>query len=299
MGPMLTLPAMFAATAVFGAVAAPTFSSEAQATCAYDEPSKTVTITVPNTPEPTFLLLTAEAGAITLQEFNPQTFQPGPKQPCGAATVTNTDLIRTQGGGASGALLVANETTGPFAPGFTAETTGVSEIEFEFQPVGGVFYGGSNAPMVVRLGTLGANINGDDDVDVTLLGSPPVFGYFGGAGADDIAATGGYGTGDPSSIDFLVAGGDGTDRLTAGPGRAQLNGLGGNDLVVGGVAGDILTGDAGNDRVSGGAGADELQGGGGKDRLLGGASRDSLNGGPGRDRCIGGPGKDFIIKCDP
>ena len=296
---MLPLPAVLTATALFGAVAAPSLSAESQATCAYDEPSKTVTITIPNTVDPAFLAVTAEAGVITMQEFNAQTFQPGPKQPCGAATVTNTDLIRTQGGGANGALLVADETTGPFAPGFTAETTGVSEIEFEFQPSGGVFYGGSNAPMLVRLGTLGANINGDDDVDVTLRGSPAVFGYFGGAGADDIAATGGYGTGDPSSIDFLAAGGDGTDRLAAGPGRSEMSGLGGNDVVVGGVAGDVLSGDAGNDRVSGGAGSDELVGRGGRDRLLGGASKDLLNGGPGRDKCIGGPGKDLVVKCNP
>ena len=295
---MLTVPALLAATTLLGPVAAPALSAEQQATCTYDNPSKTVTITIANTVEPTFILLTAEGGVISYQEINLQTFQPGPKQPCGSATTSNTDLIRVQGGGPSGALLVVDETTGPFAPGFTAETTGVSEIEFEFQSIGGIFYGGSNAPTLVRLGTLGANINGDDDVDVTLLGSPAVFGYFGGAGADDIAATGGYGTGDVSGIDFLAAGGDGSDRLVAGTGRAQLNGLGGNDFVVGGPAGDIATGDAGNDRISGGAGSDNLQGAGGKDVLRGGPSRDSLNGGPGKDKCVGGPGKDELAKCE-
>ena len=295
---MLSLPAVLAATALFGAATGSMPSTGEQATCTYDDPSKTVTITAPNTAEPTIVVLTAEGGVISFQEIDFETFEFGPKQPCGAATVTNTDLVRVQGGGAGGVLFIADETLGPFAPGFTAEPTGVSEIEFEFQPAGGMLFGGSPTPRLVRLGTSGANVNGDDDVDVTLLGSPTSFGYFGGAGADDIAATGEFGTGAPATIGFAAAGGDGADRLVAGTGTAQLNGLGGNDLVIGGPARDFVSGDAGNDRVSGLGGSDDVHGGGGKDRLLGGPSKDFLDGGAGRDRCVGGPGRDFLRKCE-
>ncbi len=294
---MPVLPVLLASGLL--AASGQSLASSEQATCTYDDPLKTVTITIPNTEEPAFVLLTAEGGVISYQEIDFETFEFTPKQTCGAATTTNTDLVRTQGGGPNGALLIADETTGPFAPGFTAEGTGVAEIEFEFQPIGGVIFGGSPTPAVVRLGTLGANINGDDDVDVTLVGSQTTFfGSIGSPGADDIAATGGFGTGDPSPILFSAAGGDGNDHLVAGTGPAGLNGFGGDDIIVGGPGGDSITGDAGNDRVSAGPGADDVTGGGGNDTLRGGPSRDLLNGGSGRDKCVGGPGKDLVTKCE-
>lgn len=51
-------------------------------------------------------------------------------------------------------------------------------------------------------------------------------------------------------------------------GAVALNGLGGNDLLVGGRAGDTLSGGMGNDRLTGGPGNDKLGGGAGTDRLV-------------------------------
>lgn len=294
---MFRLVVFLAATALLGAVATPALSAEEQTTCTYDDPSKTVTL---STPTAGFIVvqMSAEGGAISFQEISFATGEAGPSQPCGTATTSNTDLIRIQEATGSLVFLAIDQTLGAFAPGFTVEPTGASEIEFEFLPAGGVLFGGTAAPTLARLGTAGANINGDDDVDVTMSGSLSFFGFFGGAGVDDIGATGGFGTGEPATIDFLASGGEGSDRIVGGPGTAELHGDGGNDIVIGGSGADTMTGDAGNDRLTGGAGADDLEGGAGKDVLSGGPKNDSLNGGAGRDKCIGGPGKDEIKKCE-
>jgi Ca2+-binding RTX toxin-like protein len=272
--------------------------SAEQTTCTYDEPSKTVTVLVPDSSELNFVLLTAEAGVISFQEVDPTTFDLTPKQPCGAATTSNTDLIRTQGGAQSEVIQVVDQTFGAFAPGATAESTGVSEIEFEFQPLGLIGFAGSPTPAVVRLGTLGANLNGDDDVDVTFLVVESALGYAGSPGDDDIASIGGLATGDPTTRFLSAFGEAGNDRLTAGSGIVQFHGGSGTDAVTGGPESDELGGGPGPDRVLGGAGIDVVQGDAGNDVLLGGPGRDVLLGGGGRDRCVGGPGKDSEKKCE-
>ena len=295
MRPLLAL----LAAAIFAGGQAASAASQ-QSTCTHDDPSKRVTVAAaePAPGQPAFIVLTAEAGAIAMQEVDFAASQLGPKQPCGAATTSNTDLVVVQGGGPEGVLFLADQSQGAFAPGFTAEPTGTSEIEFEFHPSGAIVFIGTGAPTVVRLGTAGANVNGDDDVDVSLFSTPAGFGFVGGPGDDNIAATGGFGTGDPSPREFVANGGGGNDVIVAGRGRAFLEGFGGDDVVRGGPKRDVLTGGPGNDRVLGGAGRDRIEGMAGDDRLLGGRGKDRINGGPGRDRCVGGPGKDHVEKCE-
>lgn len=294
---MFGLPALLAATLLVGVLGTPASSAGEQATCTYDEPSKTVTLT---TPSGLFVAaqLSAEGGVISFQEGSFETGGFGPAQPCGTATTSNTDLIRIQGAAGSLVLLAVDQALGAFAPGFTAEPTGVSEIEFEFLPNGFFLIGRTAAPTLARLGTADANVNGDDDVDVTFAGTGTAVGFIGGAGADDLAATGGFGTGDPATVDFIAVGAEGDDLLVAGRGRAELDGDEGNDILVGGSSADVMNGGVGNDRLTGGAGADGLRGEAGKDVLNGGAKNDFLNGGSGRDRCVGGPGQDKIKKCE-
>ena len=58
-------------------------------------------------------------------------------------------------------------------------------------------------------------------------------------------------------------------------------GLGGVDILEGGLGNDILGGGAGNDRLFGGVGTDELYGGDGNDILQGGDNGDKFDGGAG------------------
>jgi Ca2+-binding RTX toxin-like protein len=301
MGPLpATLGKLFLSATMASGVPAGFGSSgeAAQTTCTYDEPSKTVTVLASATEEGSFVVLTAEAGVISFQEVDFNTGDLTPKQPCGAATTSNTDLIRTQGGGDFGVIQVVDQSLGAFAPGGTAEPSGVSEIEFDFQSLGLIGFLGSATPAVVRLGTLGANLNGDDDVDVTFLLPESALGIVGSPGTDDIAATGGFGTGDPSTRFLSAFGVGGDDTMVAGPGDAELFGGGGTDAITGGAGSDNLGGGPGTDRVLGGAGRDFVSGNAGNDKLLGGGGQDLLHGGGGRDRCVGGPGKDAETKCE-
>ena len=79
---------------------------------------------------------------------------------------------------------------------------------------------------------------------------------------------------------------------------ASIQGLGGDDVLVGGTGVDTILGGAGNDSIDGGAGNDLLLGEAGADSLVGGAGNDTLDGSSGEDsladRIEGGLGDDII-----
>lgn len=219
---------------------------------------------------------------------------------CGApgtpATVANTDTIKV-----TGALgrqnIIIDEGFGLFAPGKTVEATGLSEIEFVLALAGGtdaLTVIGTLVGDNITVGTAGANVNGDDDADVTSTGVDRLT-VTGTTGADKISANGGLGTGLPYPAALSVNGGDGNDTLTGGDADDYLSGDAGNDL---------LTGGEGDDKLYGVSGADRLSGGYGNDILVGGIDNDVQSGGPnndvfyaectvdGADRLSGGAGND-------
>jgi len=120
----------------------------------------------------------------------------------------------------------------------------------------------------------------------------------------------------PSAYRLVINGTNFDDKFTttdSGKGLPRspihLNGLGGNDLLVGGNGDDVLNGGSGQDRIIGSGGNDSIQGGGDGDFLYGGAGSDTINGGGGNDlidesegttdandlnRLIGGIGEDQI-----
>src|SRR5262249_43178551 len=63
------------------------------------------------------------------------------------------------------------------------------------------------------------------------------------------------------TIDALLLGGDGADRLYGGGGHNVLVGGAGDDHLIGGDLADIVTGGAGEDRLYGKGGSDVLIGG--------------------------------------
>jgi serralysin len=62
-----------------------------------------------------------------------------------------------------------------------------------------------------------------------------------------------------------------------------INGLDGNDSIIGASGNDTLAGGNDNDHLYGMSGSDKLDGGAGNDVLLGGADADRLTGGAGSD----------------
>ena len=73
--------------------------------------------------------------------------------------------------------------------------------------------------------------------------------------------------------DTLV-GGEGVDSIAGGTGADRLDGALGDDALTGDAGNDVLLGNDGNDTLSGGADADTLTGGSGDDQLSGGAGSD-------------------------
>ncbi|MEL6478966.1 MAG: Hint domain-containing protein, partial [Pseudomonadota bacterium] len=77
-----------------------------------------------------------------------------------------------------------------------------------------------------------------------------------------------------------------------------VDGLGGNDDLVGGSGADLLYGGTGSDSVDAGASADTLYGGTGNDSLVGSAGDDEIYGGADQDTVLGGDDDDTIFGGD-
>ncbi len=94
--------------------------------------------------------------------------------------------------------------------------------------------------------------------------------------------------------DDEIIGGDGADLIIGGAGSDNVVGNAGDDLLLGEAGGDFLFGDDGADILDGGDGDDHLSGGASIDQLFGGAGIDTLTGGDGDDTLIGDAGADAL-----
>jgi hypothetical protein len=184
-------------------------------------------------------------------------------------TVLNTDLVQITNTGASAATVDLRG--GPFAPGFTPEPVGSSEIEIQYlSPTFLDIRGGAEADRL-SFAAGGANLDGDDDADVT--GQFSVLLIEGGGGNDRMSSQTGY---TRVAGRRVMLGQGGRDTLIATPDGSTIHGGNGHDVLVGG---------RGRDNLTGGRGADVIKGGKGRDlvRAIDG-SRDRVNCGPGIDR---------------
>ena len=101
------------------------------------------------------------------------------------------------------------------------------------------------------------------------------------------------------SVDNILVGMGGPDRLAGRGGIDSLDGGGGRDSLSAGRGGkpffnEVLTGGAGRDRLFGGLGVDAVLGGTSNDVLHGGAASDRLSGDEGDDYLDGDAGRDFL-----
>ncbi|MEK6326749.1 MAG: hypothetical protein AABM66_04375 [Actinomycetota bacterium] len=175
----------------------------------------------------------------------------GPLGCAGAQNPTrfNTERVRVRARAASVDDLDFELGRGPFAPGFSDEGDGSSEIEFVVSfPAGSasrVPISGRRGPNRIFLGRLahgqGANLNAAeslDDPDVTLRGGKFLVSGF--RGADVVSARGGNGFIGPYRRPVFAFGARGDDRLIGGPKRDYLIGGRGHDMMKGGRGGDFL-----------------------------------------------------------
>jgi Ca2+-binding RTX toxin-like protein len=271
-----------------------------------DKSTRTLVVTI--TDQGTGLSIRAGGGAIDVATYS------GTVIPCpGPPTTSNTDtiIVKDESGGGTPRLTILRPHR--FAPGFTDEGDGTSEIEFQVnlgagEDVLNIEAGefGTGTGVRFGLGTAGINLNGDSDADLTVVGAELV----GAAGtdADDIISAGGaFATGDPFPIPVRFSGLAGNDILAGDRARDVLTGQQGNDRIVGGAGDDdldraegldLMIGFRGDDVLNGGDDRDDLRGGEGRDELIGARGNDRLDGGPDRDDCNGGPGVNRFRHCE-
>lgn len=234
--------------------------SFAAVTCSYAEPAHLASVTATDG----FTKVVRSGDAIQLDDGH----QP---VPCtgGTPTVLNTDLIQIAHTGESASTVDLRG--GPFAPGFTAEPVGASEIELQFLGPTFLDVRGSAGADRLSLASGGVNLDGDDDADVT--GAFTTLLIEGRGGNDRLSPQAGYTTVSPRRV---LLGQGGRDTLIATPDGAVLHGGNGRDRLLGGRGDDNLTGGRGTDSMTGGKGRDLV-------RAIDGA-RDRVNCGPGHDR---------------
>lgn len=237
-------------------------------TCSYDAGSNTANITISGVSA----LAVSTAGSIQLDRVT-----------CGAASVYNTQTIVITGSGLADRLTI-DIARGGFAPGVAGASGDgdVAEIDFTVNLGAGTdtlqIAGGTGDDSII-FGTLGANLTGDGDRDLTYA-SVEVFQLVGNAGDDLLSAAGGSGTGEPMTIGVTSNGLAGMDTLLGGSGADALDGGDDDDTLYGYNGNDALIGNAGNDGLDGGPGNDSFNEGrtiSGNDVMVGGTGRDVVN----------------------
>jgi Ca2+-binding RTX toxin-like protein len=234
--------------------------AQSASTCSYDPATATVTVAL----DGLGAQLRAVFGQIALNG-----------EPCGGATVTNTDTILINGS----ALEDQISLRGRFVPGLTPEADGESEIEIQFalgdrRDTAVLNFTAGNDRVFFT--SAGIDIGHDGDEDYIGLDTVELIEVHSADGDDIVDAsafsrTSGY-------LDLY--GGDGNDRLTGSPAKNYIYGQDGDDTLYGGAHADQLHGGPGNDTMYGGDdndifyaeptadGADFMSGGAGSDSVF-------------------------------
>ena len=248
-------------------------------------------------------------------------------------TVDNTDGILVLGADGNHQWTF-DLSEGSFAPGYSSEVSGTSEIEITIQGGAGddklsiIGHDGSGNHFQVTEGIL--NINNDNDGDIVIVDIEHL-NLHGGSG-DDVISLNGWSVQDTAAMgittllinggsgddvlrngDFpgsSLSGGQGHDRIYGGINAEQINGHSGNDTIVGRGGHDTLFGATGNDVIKAGSSTlstsqnsvfidagednDTILSYNGTDTLYGGSGDDVIRGRPGKDLIYGGTGNDVL-----
>jgi len=96
------------------------------------------------------------------------------------------------------------------------------------------------------------------------------------------------------SLDYFIAGFEGSDIINAGDGNNTIEGGFGDDTISSGSGNDTIAGDEGNDIINAGGGDDFIEGNEDEDTINAGAGNDVVDGGEGDDTISGGDGNDTL-----
>jgi hypothetical protein len=265
--------------AVAGALSLSALPATAQVeeSCAYDPAQKEVSAVI------------SPGGEATLQVVGGEIWFGAVPEACGAATNTNTDLIKIAAQAGSSERLVLDQRTGAFGPGVEVEAA-IPEIEIEatLEETDALVLYLTEDDDDIAPGQNGIGLVTDGDVDMTFpdgTGTPPPPRFpieVHALGGDDyVNGRGQFGAGLAYLGPLTIDGGSGHDELLRGSFEP--------DVILGGPGDDLLDGQNGADLMEGGPGSDTLTAGDGDDNLVG---------GPGADSFVANFGNDVIVALD-
>ena len=286
-------------------------AARAAAECSFDGPSHTITVTAVGAG----VVHRSPSGAIEVDGVD-----------CGG-TVTDTDLVVFSETASSSVTI--DLTGGPFAPGFTDEGDGSSEVEFVLDGQASLAVTGSSGPDAIAVGSNvdmpygplnrgdAVNLNDDEttpDVDVFAAARMGFLDVNLGDGDDRFTGAGVAGSPPYDTDPMFVTGGEGDDTIAAGLTHASfyLGGPGTDTADYGWLAKSCFAEDvarsglidcgtavtftsAGFERRLGHAGVDWLGGEPGPDLVLGRGGDDQLWASAGADVLRGGHGRDMVV----
>jgi len=183
----------------------------------------------------------------------------------GNGTVTGTHVYAT-GGIFTVAISLQDDDTGIAAANTTAVIIGVGVVDNQLHIIGTddadsvsvTIKGGKNPTVVVDadfLGPLVGDFNKNSKLNTRVFDAAGITSVLIMlCGGDDLAIVS-----EQSTLDAIIDGGSGDDKLHGGAG---------NDILLGGEGDDQITGDGGADILIGGLGSDRLVGGTGDDILV-------------------------------
>ena len=239
-----------AAVAAAGIFAVPSLASAAT-TCTYTPENKTATIQL-GAPAGFPVTISAEGAAIRFKDgFAAADACLGPSPQF--ARVTNTDRLLVKGSPGF-ENVVLDQSRGAFAPGFTTDPIGRSTIQIIMVTGTGndvLDINGSAAADAISVsgGTIGGQVDLDNDGDIDLAMTAPSRINVHGLGGDDrLAAMSLFGS--KAFLPVTLDGGDGNDTMFGGDSNDVLLGGNGNDFansVAGGA--DVVSGGPGTDQV--------------------------------------------------
>jgi Ca2+-binding RTX toxin-like protein len=262
--------------------------------------SSPISVHLDGAPNNWFEMSRDSSGAIKVLRYTAGEWPPQ-EITCPNSTVWNSDGITVAGGEGDEYLVILLHDNGGFAPGYERESY-LSEMEISVHLGDGtdtLLMVGGPAKDTFVMGSQGADVNADYDVDVTWdVANLEEAAFSGKTGEDELSANGGGWPGLPYPGRAVIFGGDGRDRISGGAGNDRLSGGQEIDRIYGRAGDDHLgeepspTGRFNFDMAE--DSSDILRGGPGDDILRAGQGQDILSGDRGNDLEYGGDDSDLF-----
>ena len=199
-----------------------------------------------------------------------------------------------------------------FHSNIAGDTAGFFDFSVDTQPMLAIWDGGAHNTLDLSGFSQASSVSLVDGSLNSVGGLSNNLGIAFGTRIETVIGGSGNDTLSGNTLDDVIMGGSGADRLTGGSGNDHIYGNmastvqgsadggdnistgGGNDYVNGNAGDDIIRADSGDSRLFGGQGNDSIVAGSGSNHINGNSGNDTITAGSGNDVIFGGQGDDHI-----